>query len=49
MIRAREREREPAEVRFELQEWLSAVVVLGAVLLGAIGTLGLVYLLMAAR
>jgi hypothetical protein len=49
MARARERERDAGEGRFELGEWLSAVLVLGAVLVGAVGTLGLTYLLLAAR
>jgi len=49
MIRAREREADAADGRFELGEWLSAVLVLGVVLVGAVGTLGIAYLLLAAR
>ena len=42
-------EGEPAEVRFELHEWFSAVISLAAVLAGAVVLLGLTYLLVAIR
>jgi hypothetical protein len=49
MTRARKADPEPGENRFELQEWLSAVASLAAVLLGAVLILGVAYLLVAAR
>ena len=49
MTRARDRDPEPGESRFDFQEWLSAVANLAAVLLGAVLILGAAYLLVAAR
>lgn len=47
MVRARDADVEAGESRIELQEWLSAVGGLAALLVGAMLILGFVYLLMA--
>lgn len=47
MTRARDADAEAGEGRIELQDWLSAVGSLAAMLVGAILILGFVYLLMA--
>lgn len=49
MPHAREREGEPGEARFEVQEWMGAVLILGAVLVGGMAALGLVYLLVSGQ
>lgn len=47
VVRTRDADTEAGEGRFELQEWVSAVGGLTAMLLGAMLILGLVYLLVA--
>jgi hypothetical protein len=49
VVRARDADTEAGESRIELQEWLSAVGGLTALLVGAMLILGLVYWLMASH
>jgi len=45
MLCARERDPETSDARFDVQEWLFAVLILGALLLAGMGVLGVVYVL----